>query len=143
MNFFEQELQRIVGARFPQTTYVGRACYVPLGEQLRAKIQFVTCGYADHYEALRATILNRHEGEVDTNLIRLSDVLGGKQVANPNFPKGMRPHIWVDGAVPEWYVYKPTAEDYDTLGKTLQSYLDIFQEQRQADASTQQFQQTM
>ena len=42
MTFYEQELRKIVGERYPDATYVGRACYVRLDEMNRAKIQFVT-----------------------------------------------------------------------------------------------------
>ena len=44
MTFYEQELRKIVGERYPDATYVGRACYVRLDEMNRAKIQFVTTG---------------------------------------------------------------------------------------------------
>ena len=30
MNFFEQELHKIVAPKYPDATYVGRACYVPV-----------------------------------------------------------------------------------------------------------------
>ena len=30
MNFFEQELHKIVAPKYPDATYVGRACYVRL-----------------------------------------------------------------------------------------------------------------
>ena len=42
MNFFEQELHKIVAPKYPDATYVGRACYVRLDELNRAKIQFAT-----------------------------------------------------------------------------------------------------
>ena len=32
MTFYEQELRKIVGERYPDATYVGRACYVRLDE---------------------------------------------------------------------------------------------------------------
>lgn len=143
MTFYEQELRKIVGIHFPDATYVGRAGYIPLGEQLRARVQFITCGHADRYEAIKITILNRHEGQVDANLLRFGDMLGIKQVSNPNFPKGVRPYIWADGDRTNWYVYKPSAEDYDLLGQSVQAYLGIFQEQRQTDAPSQQLQQSM
>ena len=41
MTFYEQELRKIVGERYPDATYVGRACYVRLSDMNRAKIQFV------------------------------------------------------------------------------------------------------
>ena len=28
MNFFQQELRKIVGPRYPDATYIGRVCYV-------------------------------------------------------------------------------------------------------------------
>ena len=56
MTFYEQELRKIVGERYPDATYVGRACYVRLDEMNRAKIQFVTTGIANQYSALRLTV---------------------------------------------------------------------------------------
>lgn len=38
MTFYEQELRKIVGERYPDATYVGRACYVRLSDMNRAKI---------------------------------------------------------------------------------------------------------
>lgn len=85
MNFFEQELRKIVAPKYPDATYVGRACYVRLDEMNRAKIEFITGIVANQYHALRLTILNRSEGQVDILLLKLSDILGKKQTNNPNF----------------------------------------------------------
>ena len=58
MTFYEQELRKIVGERYPDATYVGRACYVRLSDMNRAKIQFVTGIVANQYNALqRRTIV--------------------------------------------------------------------------------------
>lgn len=76
MNFFEQELHKIVAPKYPDATYVGRACYVRLDELNRAKIQFVTGIVANQYHGLRISILNRNEGQVDALLLNLSDILG-------------------------------------------------------------------
>ena len=62
MTFYEQELRKIVGERYPDATYVGRACYVRLSDMNRAKIQFVAGIVANQYNALQLTILNRGEG---------------------------------------------------------------------------------
>ena len=74
MTFYEQELRKIIGERYPDATYVGRACYVRLDEMNRAKIQFITTGIANQYSALRLTVLNRQEGDVDNLLLRFSDL---------------------------------------------------------------------
>lgn len=141
MTFFEQELRKIIGDVYPDATFVGRACYVRLSDMNRAKIQFVTTGIASHYDALRLTILNRHEGEVDNLLLRFTDLLGKKQVSNPNFQNGVMPHIWDDYGKASWYVYHPNSRDYQTLTDAVSDYLEVFQEQ--AQTADQQWQQTM
>ncbi len=131
MNFFEQELRKVVSPKYPDATYVGRACYVPLDEEVRAKLQFVICGRSDHYEALKMTVLNPKEGEVDSLLLCFSDLFGLKQTSNPNFQNGIVPHIWVDGLNAKWYAYQPTAKDYGDMSEAVASYLGVFQTQEQ------------
>ena len=82
MNFFEQELRKIVGSAYPDATYIGRACYVRLGEENRAKIQFVTGIVSNQYNALQMTILNRSEGTVDTLRVSLRRILISETVWN-------------------------------------------------------------
>ena len=141
MTFFEQELRKIVGDVYPDATFVGRACYVRLSDMNRAKIQFTTCGTADHYEALQMTILNRSDGQVDTLRLRFKDVLGTKQVNNPNFRNGVSPHAWTYNGKTEWYAYHPNSRDYQMLKDAVSDYLDVFQEQSQT--ADHQWQQTM
>lgn len=141
MNFFEQEMRKVVSPRYPDATYVGRACFVPLGEDLRAKLEFVTCGHADHYEALKMTVLDPRKAVSDSLLLRFSDLYGKKPTSNPNFRDGIVPHIWVDGLKAEWYVYQPTAKDYADMSDAVTSYLGVFQAQTQSDAPS--HQQTM
>ena len=112
MTFYEQELRKIVGERYPDATYVGRACYVRLSDMNRAKIQFVAGIVANQYNALQLTILNRGEGQVDALRLRFSDLLGTKMTSNPNFRNGVEPHIWDDYGKVSWYVYHPTRQDY-------------------------------
>ena len=131
MNFFEQELHKIVAPKYPDATYVGRACYVRLDELNRAKIQFVTGIVANQYHALRVSILNRNEGQVDVLLLNLSDILGKKQTGNPNFRNGKA----------DWYVYHPNSQDYQQLTDAVSDYLEVFQEQ--AQTADPQWQQTM
>ena len=139
MNFFEQELRKIVAPKYPDATYVGRACYVRLSEMNRAKIEFITSIVANQYHALRLTILNRSEGQVDILLLKLSDILGKKQTNNPNFRDGVSPHIWDDYGKAEWYVYHPNSRDYQLLTDAVSDYLEVFQEQTQtADPQWQQ-----
>ena len=141
MNFFEQELYKIVAPKYPDATYVGRACYVRLDELNRAKIQFVTGIVANQYRALRISILNRNEGQVDVLLLNLSDILGKKQTSNPNFKSGITPYIWDDYGKADWYVYHPNSQNYQQLTDAVSDYLEVFQEQTQT--ADPQWQQTM
>lgn len=140
MNFFEQELRKIVGSQYPDTAFVGRACYVRLNEMNRAKIQFTTCGTADRYQALQMTILNRNDGQVDTLRLRFADLLGKGQVSNPYIQQS-GPYAWTYNGKTEWYAYHPNDRDYRQLADAVSGYLDVFQEQVQS--SEQQWQQTM
>jgi len=128
MNYFEQELRRVAGAckGIINPTFAGRACYGDLGGDNRFKLQFITLGYADHYAALKATILNRSDGEVDTLLFRFNDIWGKKQVPNPNFRDGVIPYIWTCDDKSEWYVYRPTDADIKQLAAEVSAYLDVF-----------------
>lgn len=141
MTFFEHELRKIVGAEYPDATYVGRACYVRLSDMNRAKIQFTTSAVAGNYDTLLMTILNRNEGVVDKLALRLRDVWGKKEVSNPNFRNGISPYIWDDAGIFSWYVYRPSEGDYQQLTGVVSDYLEVFQEQTQT--ADQQWQQTM
>lgn len=141
MTFYEKELRKIMEPQFPQATYVGRACYVRLSDMNRAKIQFITSGIASHYDALRLTVLNRQEGDVDNLVLRFSDLLGKKMVGNPNFRDGIMPYIWDDHGKADWYVYHPTQRDYAAFTAEVSEYLEVFMEQ--AQTADRQWQQTM
>lgn len=50
-----------------------------IGEDLRAKVQFVNTKISGQYDALRLTIINRHEGTVDSETFKFKDILGMKK----------------------------------------------------------------
>lgn len=136
-NFFEQELGRLFGdgKTFDNPACSGRACLGTLGKDLRVRAQFITTGYADHYDSLKITVLNRTDGPVDTLVLKLKDLLGMKPVpGNPYFSNGVAPHIWLDRGKPEWYAFQPTAADYDTIRQAAKQYLDVFRDRQQERA---------
>lgn len=126
MNFFEQQLRTLTGRNtaFKSTSpvYVGRAAFLTLDEHIRARIEFVTTGTADKYEALQVTILNRTEGKVDTLLLRNQD-----HFASIRTPGGdmKTPHIWVYQGKPDWYG-QPTDTDLKALSKAAHDYIALF-----------------
>ena len=125
MTFFNRELKRILFSTNPNAIYVGRVCYIHLGECSRAKIQFVTCGTAGRYEALKVTIFNCSEGVVDELLLRFGDVLGSKHIGS----KMVSPYAWTYGDKTDWFGYTPTKKAYETLAKAVNDYLALFRKQ--------------
>lgn len=125
MNFFEQELRKLaaVSDGLSNPVFAGRACYGDLGGDNRVKLQFVEHGTMDHYEALKVTVLNRSEGEVDTLLFRFADVWGKKY--DLGYQDGTA-YIWTYNDKSEWYAYQPTGADFKQLGKAVGAYLEVF-----------------
>ena len=130
MNFFESELKKIVGNSdiLKDQRYVGRMCYGSLGGDLRARVEFVTLGVSDHYAGIKASVINRREGVVDSVLLRFTDIWGKQQASNSNFREGVSPHIWTDNGKSEWYVFQPGEADYRKAADTVENYLSIFQD---------------
>ena len=133
-NFFEQELQKLFGDGkiIDDPIYSGRSCYGALGKDLRVRAQFITTRISDEYDALKLTVLNRTEGQVDALVLKLKDLLGKKPVpGNPNFPNGVSPCIWNDCGKLEWYAFRPTAADYETIRQAAEQYLGVFRDRPQ------------
>lgn len=127
MTFFEQELRNTVGAIYPDAKYIGRAAYVDLGGENRAKFEFVTLGYADHYEAIKASILSRSDGVMDSVLLRFADLFAAKKL-----PMGHGPHAWTNCGKTAWYGFTPTDADYDNLIAAVSDYTELFETQAPA-----------
>lgn len=125
MNYFEQELRRVAKAcaGLNNPNFAGRVCYGDLGGDNRVKLQFVTMGTAERYEALKATVLNRADGEVDSLLFRFRDVWGKKYDHGYN---GGIPHIWTYDGKSEWYGYYPTDADIKQLAAEAGAYIGVF-----------------
>ena len=131
-SFFDQELWRLFGDGkiIDSPACAGRSCLGTLGRDLRVRAQFVSTHVADEYDALKLTVLNRTDGPVDTLVLKLRDLLGKKPVpGNPNFREGVTPHIWKDYGKFEWYAYRPTDADYETIRQAAAQYLSVFREQ--------------
>lgn len=95
MTFYEQELRKIVGERYPDATYVGQSLLCPVGRDESGKNPVCHYRHRKSIQRSRLTVLNRQEGDVDNLLLRFSDLFGKKMVNNPNFRDGVIPHIWV------------------------------------------------
>ncbi len=139
MNFFEQELRKLFADSdaLRDIRFSGRVCLARLTDTTNVKLEFVTLGHADHYEGIKATVLNRREGQIDSTVLRFTDLLGKKPVpGNPNFTNGVHPHVVRFGDKYEWYAYKPTPRDFEIISETMDSYLEVFAEPIQTQNMT-------
>ena len=133
-DFFEQELRKLFGDGkiIGDPFYAGKSCFGTLGKDLRVRIQFVSTHISGEYDALKLAVLNRTDGPVDTQVLKLEDLLGKKPVpGNPNFRSGVVPYIWNDCGKFEWYAYRPTAADYKKIRQAAGQYLDVFRDRQQ------------
>lgn len=145
MTFLEQELRRLFehGAVFKDARFVGNTCYGRLTDNIRVKINFATCGTMDKYEALKVTLLNRNEGQIDSMVLRFRDLWGMKMVNSQNFRDGVSPHMWTYKESTEWYAYQPDQADYKQLAEAVNTYVEVFQEPEQQQKSGLQMGQSM
>ena len=130
---FEKELRKLFADNplLTDTKFVGRNCYGRLTDTINMKAQFITGSISNQYTALKITLLNRSEGQIDSTVLRLQDLWGMKEVSNPNFKAGVSPHLWMDGDKLRWYVYQPTPADFEVLSEEVESYLEVFREPTQ------------
>ncbi len=89
MTVFEREMRKIFGDSenlSADTLFSNKVMLTPIGENLRAKVEFITTGIADHYDSLKLSIINKTEGAVDIQLFKFVDIIGKKS--------GYAPYIW-------------------------------------------------
>ena len=126
MNFFEQELRRFTDKdtafESSKALYVGRACFIPLSGNRRARLEFVTSGVADHYDALQVTILSTTDGKIDCLRFRFSDFFATRKTGCSGT---CCPHICVGCGEAEWYV-APTAAEIAGLAQAAHDYVMLF-----------------
>ena len=125
MNFFTKELQKIVAGckNIHQPKFVGRECVGRLNDDITIKLSFDSQGYAGHYSALKIRLINRHEGELDSQILRFGELWENRN----------SPHAWDDGGNPRWYGFTPTKEQYRALSSEINDYLDCFIEPEQEE----------
>lgn len=130
MSTHKEHLEKIFGndAVFIDTRYVGTKCYGKISDILRVRAEFIYLDVVGWYDAIKISIINRNEGEVDSAVIGLGDVLGLKKVSNPNFKNGIYPYMWWNNGKLDWYVYKANPKDYESITDAVNNYLDVFRE---------------
>lgn len=126
MNFFEQELRRFTGKdtafKSSKPVYAGRACFIPLSGNRRARLEFATCGVADHFEALDVTIFSTTDGKIDHLTLRFKDCCAQRKGGCSGT---VWPHIWIYDEKAKWYV-APTSLEIKTIAQAAYDYIMLF-----------------
>ena len=136
MNFFEQELRKLFENNYPNATFVGRKCYIPLGTRTRASIFFAAGEIADHYDRLHIEVIDREQGRIDRLILRFADLLGMKRLSGG---RTLEPHIWIYKNEVMWYTGQPTRQEYQVLREAVSDYIQLSQapEHRQSPTMAQ------
>lgn len=118
IDFFESEMQKLcISIPYLQSpTFMGKTMLAKLDDDLRVKISFVTCGVYERYEALQVRIINRTEGEVDSQRFMFRDLLSrGRTLAIEDYGSG-----------PTWGLNKPLQSDYTKIIAALHNYIAMY-----------------
>ena len=125
MNFFERELRRFTGSdtafKSSKPLFTGRACFIQLSGNRRARLEFVTCGTANRFEALDVTILSATEGKIDQLRLRFKDYCATRN----GFSGDVWPHIWIYREKADWYA-APTSSEIKAVAQAAHDYIMLF-----------------
>ena len=126
MNFFEQQLRNFTGktTAFKSTSpiYIGRACFLTLSEGRRVRLEFITLGTAEQYEALEVTVINLRDGKLDSIRLRFSDYFAPRPTLGGD---ARAPHIWMCDGKARWYG-EPAEAEKAALSKAAHDYVMLF-----------------
>ena len=110
----------------PYPNYVGRECIARVTDELTVKLSFRSLHIADHYDALQIRLMNRRDGEVDSQHIRFADVWG--QVTMQGRNERISPYAWTYQEDTHWYGFRPNEMQYQQISDALNDYLGCFLE---------------
>ena len=126
MNAFEKTLRELFGKSeiLSDIKYMGNTCIARLDKDLRVKLQFVTTGYADHYTAICASIINRTDGLVDKQTFRFSDMVPAR-TGQTTFGRDY-PYIWIYNGKEQWCGNPLTAAEKRMVSNAILDYVDMY-----------------
>ena len=105
MNFFEQQMREMFEdvTGLEDAKFIGKTMIARLDDSLLVKVQFVSTHVAKQYDAIRVRIINRTEGEVDTETMLFADIIGLKH-------GNVKPYMWECDNKGRWYTPVTTFE---------------------------------
>ena len=126
MNLYERELRMMFGDTdiIKNPLIVGRTLTGILDEELRIKLKIIASEVQGKYDTIRAVIINRTGGEVDSQNFLFADIIGMQKRANGLEP--IVPHMWDNGNPKgSWYI-QPTIEQKAMIRDTVLNYAGMY-----------------
>ena len=120
MNYFEKQMRILFceSELFSEAMCSGKMMIGKIDHNIRVKLEFISTHIANQYNAMKVTVLNRTDGEIDKTVIPFKDIIGLKN--------GYDPYIWDDDNSKGWYGFKPTSDEYDRISNTIHDYMSMF-----------------
>lgn len=121
MNQFQKHLRDLLDRTdtFFEATYIGRACYARLTDDLRIKAEFTSTLVSEHYNAIRLSAISSRNGVLDTLTLNFSDFMGPDIRIPIN---NTVPHIWTYNGKTEWYG-TPKPSELTSLAEAIDDYV--------------------
>ena len=121
MNFFEQQMRSMFSDKeiiTEDAQYVGKTMLSRLDDDLLVKVQFVSTHVAKQYDAIRVRIINRTEGEVDTETMLFADIIGLKD-------GNVKPYMWECDNKGRWYTPVSNSE-IEAITRAVIDYIAMY-----------------
>lgn len=101
-----------------------------LGKDRRVKIELATHGTSDHYPGFRVTILNKHEGKVDSKYFQFDDYLDRSPTARTDgrddYPTGGKGRCYEVIGYCGWHWYIATPKSAVPFCSAVKAYIGLF-----------------
>lgn len=133
MNFYEQEMRKFFSDSdvISDQKYCGKTMLGRLDDDLRVKLQFVAGHIDNQYNGIRVQVINRAEGQVDSQIFHFTDILGPDPVMQRQGSQ-YEIHIWDANGKPDWYGYHPSPAAIEKVADTINGYLSLYQNEDMA-----------
>ena len=126
MDFFEKQQRILTGNdtvfKSSKRAYLGRACYITLGGDRLARLNFVTSELRDRYDCLEIAILDKNRGLIDKLMLHFKDIFAAQKVGTDT---KVTPYIWIYQGEVSWYK-APTSLEIKMLAQTAHDYIELF-----------------
>lgn len=120
MNFFEQQMRSMFSDKeiLTDAQFVGRTMIAKIDDDLRVKAQFIHTLVSKQYDAIRVRIINRTEGEVDTETMLFADIIGLKDGK-------VKPYMWECDNKGRWHT-PVNINETETIAAAVINYIAMY-----------------